>query len=115
MSQHHHKIKNDPRWHEAKRQCHERDGWACVRCGSTDRLQADHIVRLSEAPELAFDVDNLQTLCGTPITGCHQAKEKEYDDRTEIRVEWINPKYPELGFVIERESEESEQESDLFF
>ncbi len=96
MSQHHQAIKNDPRWHEAKRLCHERDGWACVRCGATDALQADHIVRLVDAPELAFVVENLQTLCQT----CHSEKEKEAPVTELKRVTWINPKYQDLESVF---------------
>jgi len=103
VSRHHQLIKNDPRWKEAKRLCHERDGWACVECDETDQLEADHIVRLAEAPELAFDLDNLQTLCES----CHDQKEREYQARQLERVEWISDAYPELKELRKNESEES--------
>ena len=101
VSQHHNKIKNDPRWKEAKAACHERDGWACIECGSTEDLQCDHIIRIADAMELAFELDNLQTLCGEH----HRQKEREYESRRLVRVNWINPRYPELGMLIETESE----------
>lgn len=102
MSQHHQLIKNDPRWKEAKRLCHERDGWACVQCGETENLEADHITRLADAPELAFDLDNLQTLCEL----CHDQKEREYAAGQLERVEWIHDRYSELKTMRnKRESE----------
>lgn len=95
MSKHHAQIKNDPRWKAAKQECHDRDGWACVVCGETEGIQADHILRLSEYPDLAFDVDNLQTLCEYH----HQEKERTNDTKV-IRNTWINPAYPELNECI---------------
>lgn len=103
MSRHHQLIKNDPRWKEAKRLCHERAGWACILCGETERLEADHIVRLAEAPELAFDLENLQTLCES----CHDQKEREYQAQQLERVEWISDSYPELKAIRKKETEES--------
>lgn len=102
MSQHHARIKNDPRWHAARRACFERDGFACVRCSSTEKLQADHIIRISDDAAGAFDIDNLQTLCHS----CHIEKEREYERIVQVRVEWVNPDYPELGFVLNKESED---------
>ena len=54
------------KWASMKKQCHERDGWACTECGSTDKLEAHHIepVRDGGTPEL----ENLLTLCET----CHR-------------------------------------------
>lgn len=96
MSKHHALIKNDPRWHAARAECFDRDGSACVECGATERLEADHIVRISDDMALAFDVDNLQTLCRL----CHNEKERRYEENKLIRVEWINPAYKELESII---------------
>ena len=100
MSQHHQLIKNDPRWKRARAYCLDRDGQACLECGETEGLEADHVIRLADAPELAFDLDNLQTLC----TDCHDEKEREYAKRQLERAEWINPAYPELK-AKEKESD----------
>lgn len=44
-----------------RRRVYERDGHACVTCGSTDDLSLDHIVPWSQdGPETE---DNLQTMC----------------------------------------------------
>lgn len=40
-----------------------RDGGRCVQCGSTHRLQADHIQPVSKFPELLRAVANGRTLC----------------------------------------------------
>lgn len=71
MSKHHDRIKNDPRWLAARAAAVERDGRACLRCGSEHRLEVNHIVRLADGGE-AFDLDNLETLCRV----CHQQVEK---------------------------------------
>lgn len=108
MSQHHALIKNDPRWKAARAECIERDGGACVSCGSTDQLDADHIVRLSEEPALAFELSNLQTLCRP----CHIEKEKQYDEL--VRVTWINPAYGYLRELVEEKEKESEEPAPFF-
>lgn len=52
-------------WEKLRKQVFERDGGKCVRCGSTNRLTAHHVIpwRISHDDSL----DNLVTLCGV----CH--------------------------------------------
>lgn len=53
-------------WHELRKQCFERDGYTCTKCGATDKLlHAHHIVprRLNGPDELS----NLISLCAS----CH--------------------------------------------
>ncbi len=40
-----------------------RDGHKCVSCGSTDRLEADHIQPKAIYPDLKYSIDNGRTLC----------------------------------------------------
>lgn len=45
-----------------------RDGYECVRCGSTKGLHAHHIVRWIDAPDLRVVLENGETLSET----CHR-------------------------------------------
>lgn len=40
-----------------------RDNFTCTECGSKKNIQAHHIQRWAEHPNLRFDIDNGQTLC----------------------------------------------------
>lgn len=51
-----------------RKQVLERDGHACVLCGSTDRLEVDHVIPQAEGG--THDLANLRTLC----TGCHRQR-----------------------------------------
>jgi len=48
-------------WSEIKFKVHERDGFRCVRCGSTERLEAHHIEPVSDGGVPVED--NLESLC----------------------------------------------------
>lgn len=45
-----------------------RDGYKCVECGSTDKLEADHIKSFIAYPKLRLDISNGRTLC----PDCHR-------------------------------------------
>jgi 5-methylcytosine-specific restriction endonuclease McrA len=45
-----------------------RDGKKCVKCGSTENLEVDHILPFSSHPESRYDVSNGSVLCNT----CHR-------------------------------------------
>lgn len=45
----------------------ERDGFKCVLCGNSKKLQVDHILSWAKFPKQRFDIDNCRTLC----LGCH--------------------------------------------
>lgn len=51
----------------------ERDGYACTRCGSTDRLEAHHLVRWADCPEARVVVENGVTLC----CECHKDEHRK--------------------------------------
>lgn len=63
-------IYRDPRWPALRLAAKRRDGWKCVRCGSRQRLEVDHIEPVRDRPDLGFELTNLQTLCGK----CHGRK-----------------------------------------
>ena len=58
------------RWQAVRLQALRRDDWRCVQCGHRGRLEVDHVVPVRTRPDLAFAVENLQTLCRT----CHSRK-----------------------------------------
>lgn len=62
----------DRRWPALRLAAKRRDGFKCVKCGASGRLECDHIIPVRDAPELAFEPSNLQTLC----IRCHSAKTK---------------------------------------
>lgn len=75
-----------PEWKALRRQALTRDGNVCVACGSTERLQVDHLLPRSRYPHLALDLDNVQVLC----IHCNSSK----GTRTApIRTMWLNPNY----------------------
>lgn len=67
---HSERVTRSRRWKALRMQALERDGWQCVQCGERRRLEVDHIEPVRDAPEKAFDLRNLQCLCGR----CHARK-----------------------------------------
>jgi len=53
----------------------KRDGYRCIWCGSIEYLEADHIKRKIQFPELALDISNGRTLCKK----CHKKRHKKGD------------------------------------
>lgn len=45
----------------------DRDGWACVDCGSPDHVMAHHVEHRKDRPDLALELGNGVTLCAA----CH--------------------------------------------
>jgi 5-methylcytosine-specific restriction endonuclease McrA len=56
------------RWQVLRHAILERDGWACVVCGTTRRLEVDHIQPVRARPDLAYSPANLQVLCASHHT-----------------------------------------------
>jgi len=61
-------ISRSPRYKRFKRYVLERDNHQCVMCGSTEKVEVDHIKPQKTHPELRFDVRNGRTLCFS----CHK-------------------------------------------
>lgn len=57
------KVQRSRRWPALRQQALRRDGYQCVQCGARAGLEVDHVKPVRDAPDLAFDLDNLQVLC----------------------------------------------------
>ena len=64
------KVTRSKRWKGVRYLAKRRDGFKCVKCGAVGRIEVDHIKPVRDAPELAYELSNLQTLC----TPCHSRK-----------------------------------------
>src|SRR5262249_20422003 len=64
------RVIRSARWPALRLQAKRRDGFRCVQCGARGRLEVDHIEPVRTHPELAFALENLQTLCAA----CHSRK-----------------------------------------
>lgn len=72
-----HKILTNPRYLKIRKQILERDGYKCALCQSNIKLEAHHIIEKKKNILLAFDSNNMITLCKK----CHNSirgKEEEY-------------------------------------
>lgn len=80
-------VTRTPQWKALRLMALRRDGWKCVQCGARGRLEVDHIQPVRTAPELAFDLGNLQCLCAA----CHTRKtrlEIGHPPLSEGRQQW---------------------------
>jgi len=75
-------IYRTPRWKSLRFLAKRRDGFKCVSCGAAGRLEVDHIKPIRSHPELAFEMDNLQSLC----PACHARK-----TRIEVGIVPLSP------------------------
>ncbi len=66
------RARKSPRWAAVRFEAKRRDGFRCVSCGTSMRLEVDHKIPVRDAPELAYELSNLQTLC----LPCHSRKTK---------------------------------------
>ena len=63
-------IYRTKRWKVLRWEALKRDGFKCRACPSRFRLEVDHIKPIRDFPELAYSLENLQTLCAR----CHGVK-----------------------------------------
>jgi hypothetical protein len=63
-------LRTSTKYKEWRKKVYERDNYTCQHCGSAGKgnLEAHHIKRFSEYPELRFSVENGLTLC----EDCHR-------------------------------------------
>lgn len=55
---------NSARWQRLSRRLRRLQPW-CDQCGTKDRLQVDHIIPVSERPDLEYVLANLRILCAS--------------------------------------------------
>ncbi len=60
-------IYKSPKWETCRARALRRDGYICQRCKRYGRIRAattvHHMKPVEEYPELAYDLDNLESLC----------------------------------------------------
>lgn len=64
------RVTNSRRWKSLRIEVLRRDGFRCVICGISGRLEVDHIKPVRDRPDLSFALSNLQALCRR----CHSRK-----------------------------------------
>lgn len=89
---------NTARW-KALREQQLQDEPLCRYCEEQGRVQsantADHIEPVAERPDLAFDQDNLQSLCGTCHSAIKQAEERTGHRRgCDVDGQPLDPHHP---------------------
>ncbi len=80
-------IRHDPRWAVVRWDALRRDGFRCVKCTASGRLEVDHVKPIRTHPDLAFELSNLQALCRS----CHSRKTRidmGKPDEIEERKQW---------------------------
>lgn len=85
------RVIKSSRWKAVRLTALRRDDFACRHCGARGRLEVDHIIPVRDAPERAFDLDNLQTLCPS----CHARK-----TRIEVGLGQPDPKRQEWRELV---------------
>lgn len=71
------KRRSDPRWQATRLLVLERANHCCEFCGCPHvRLEAHHMIKVSQDPNMRYDLQNLVALCG--FSECHDHnKERE--------------------------------------
>ena len=90
------KFYRSSKWKHLRQQALERDGYECTMCKAEGKLttrqdsvlEVDHIKKLEEHPELAYDLSNLRTLC----KDCHNRRHHRfnYRSRGKSRNKWAD-------------------------
>lgn len=80
------RLRTCRKWDKTRHKIYDRDNHLCRICLShghikTDELEAHHIIPLHEAPDMAYDLDNIITLCARH----HKAADLGKIDREKLR------------------------------
>lgn len=76
-------------WKEVREKALALYGTVCMKCGSTEEIQVDHVKPKYKFPELALDINNLQILCW----GCNKEKSffRDTDYRASVGKSTVSP------------------------
>jgi len=87
------KAGRDPWWYlprevqsELRQMVHERDGWTCIKCDSTENLHCHHIDGILYEPLLSADVDECITVCKNCHREIHLQKDCTYNDMKCLQI-----------------------------
>ena len=85
---------HDRRWPAVRLAAKRRDGFKCTQCGARGRLEVHHKIMARQAPELAYDLGNVTTLC----RACHikETLAERGQLPSPARQEWIDLMRKEL-------------------
>lgn len=78
-------LKDDPFWVEIREVAFDLYGRVCLKCGSTEQVQMDHVKPKSLYPHLKYDIANLQPLCWP----CNREKCDKHETDYRIRFRRI--------------------------
>jgi 5-methylcytosine-specific restriction endonuclease McrA len=74
-----------------------RDGFACIVCGSTEKLQAHHLLSKTQYKSIAFDLSNGVCVCA----GCHQFRKRSFHQNGLWAAEFMKENRPkQWAFVL---------------
>lgn len=76
-----------------------RDGGVCVKCGTMNDIQMSHVYRRSQCGRLAYDLQNVKSLCGKCHLGWWHRNEAEGGV-------WFAEKYPDRWEYLQRKKKE---------
>lgn len=87
----------DKRWQKLRFAMFKKHGQKCMCCGSTERIEVDHIKPKSKYPKRAYDFSNMQLLCRV----CNQRKSnvRETDYRARYEQEQYELSMLGLDFI----------------
>lgn len=96
---------NSQYWRQAVK---DRDGWKCRVCGSTDRLQAHHLIPIHKNSSLALVVGNGITLCHKHHRIAHHGSYSGRKCAIMTNKDWFTPDaIAEVDAFINRAIEET--------
>ena len=99
-------VYRSARWQALRLAAKRRDDFKCTGCGARGRLEVHHKISVRQAPDLAFDLGNLTSLCPS----CHSRQtrvERGAPEPTAGQIAWRNLLRKEIPHVGIRQNPDS--------